>query len=273
MNLETLRLQIEKKKSLLCVGLDSDIEKIPHHLHDFDNPVLEFNKTIIDATKEYCVAYKINTAFYESMGSKGWDIISETEKYISGDHFKIADAKRGDIGNTSKQYAKAFFEALDFDAVTVAPYMGKDSVEPFLHYDDKYVIILALTSNPGSSDFELLKTNGHYLYEEVIKKSQTYTHANRIMYVAGATQSKHLKNIREKVPESFLLVPGIGAQGGSLEDVIHFVVNKNYNTLINSSRSIIFAGKNEDFASKAANAASQVRDKMAILLEKQKLND
>lgn len=254
--------QIRKKKTYLCVGLDSDVNKIPKHLLSYSDPVFEFNRQIIDATKDYCISYKINTAFYESRGAKGWECLEKTIHYIPASHFTIADAKRGDIGNTSSQYAKAFFETLNFDAVTVAPYMGEDSVKPFLEYEGKWTILLALTSNSGSKDFELIDSNGKYLFETVLEKSTTWGSAEQLMFVVGATQSAWLKKIRSQVPEYFFLVPGVGAQGGSIED-LKDAMNPDVGIIVNSSRSIIFASSGEDFAEKAGEEAKKVSRLMA----------
>jgi orotidine-5'-phosphate decarboxylase len=253
---------IFQKQSYLCVGLDSDITKIPKHLQDNPDGLFLFNKAIIDATSEYCVSYKINTAFYESQGLKGWEAMEKTVNYIPATHFKIADAKRGDIGNTSSQYAKAFFESLPFDAITVAPYMGQDSIKPFLEYQDKVTIVLGLTSNYGAKDFELQQTGEEYLYEKVLRTVSKWGTAENLMFVVGATQTGQLQRVREIIPDHFLLVPGVGAQGGSLEEVSKFGLNKECGLLVNASRAIIFAGDGEDFAAKAAAAASQYHEDM-----------
>jgi orotidine-5'-phosphate decarboxylase len=261
--------QIKKKKSFLCVGLDSDINKIPHFLYDTSDPVFAFNKEIIDATHDLAVAYKPNLAFYESMGVSGWNTLEKTVNYIRynyPDIFIIADAKRGDIGNTSNLYARAFFDALDFDAVTVAPYMGEDSVKPFLTYVGKYVILLALTSNKGASDFQYVKENDEHLFERVIKKSQEWGNVKNMMYVVGATRAEMLKDIRKIAPDHFLLVPGVGAQGGSLAEVARNGMNDQCGLLVNSSRGIIFAGIDQNFASKARSAAREMQEEMAGLL-------
>ncbi len=255
MDKQKLVEEIRKTRSCLCVGLDSDPEKLPEHFTADPESVLEFNKQIIDATLDTCVAYKINTAFYESMGSEGWKVLEKTVACIPESHFKIADAKRGDIGNTSTQYAKAFFQAMPFDAVTVAPYMGRDSVEPFLAFENKWAIILALTSNPGSNDFQQLKTGEAYLWQEVLRKTSQYGNDQNMMYVVGATKAAELKEVRKIVPEHFLLVPGVGAQGGKLSEVIENGKNKDTGLLINVSRAIIFAGKGRDFKDKAREAA------------------
>ena len=255
--------QIQLKKTYLCVGLDTDFEKIPKHLQSHPDAIFEFNKQIIDATKDLCVAYKINTAFYEVLGSKGWDIMEKTVNYIPKEHFTIADAKRGDIGNTSTQYAKAFFETLSFDAVTVAPYMGADSVRPFLEFDSKWAIVLGLTSNSGSKDFEQQKIGDHFLYEEVLKTVSTWGTESNLMFVIGATKASLLADIRTIIPDHFLLVPGIGFQGGSLEDVSKYGLNKDCGLLVNASRAIIYASEKEDFAAEARVVALQYQTEMA----------
>jgi orotidine-5'-phosphate decarboxylase len=259
--------QIKRKKSYLCVGLDTDIKKIPKHLLDLEDPVFEFNKAIIDATAEFCVSYKPNIAFYEAMGPKGWESLRKTLDYIPKDCFSIADAKRGDIGNTSSLYARAFFDkessGLSFDSVTVAPYMGADSVQPFLAFKDKWVILLALTSNIGSQDFQFSELNsGQKLFEKVLEKSQDWGNAQNMMYVVGATQTESLIEIRKIVPDHFLLIPGVGAQGGSLEEVSKYGMNKQCGLLVNSSRAIIYASDGEDFAEKASNEAKKVQQEM-----------
>ncbi len=254
---------IRSKQSYLCVGLDTDITKIPRHLLSYPDPVFEFNKRIIDATKEYAVSYKINTAFYESLGLKGWDAMGKTVDYIPSTHFKIADAKRGDIGNTSSQYARAFFETLNFDAITVAPYMGEDSVRPFLEYQDKWTIVLGLTSNPGANDFELQQAGDGYLYEKVLKTVSQWGSPDNLMFVIGATQASWFEKIRRLTPDHFYLVPGVGAQGGSLQDISEQAVNKDVGILVNISRAIIYAGDNEDFATKAADRALRYQQEMA----------
>ena len=261
--------QIKKKNSYLCVGLDTDIEKIPEHLRSEKDPVFEFNKQIIDATHEYCVAYKPNIAFYEALGPKGWESLQKTVNYIPSDCFTIADAKRGDIGNTSALYAKAFFEQMNFDSITVAPYMGEDSVKPFLKFNDKWVILLAHTSNPGSTDFQLIesKITGKKLYEEVILKSQQWGTPDQLMYVVGATRADKIAEIRNLAPENFFLVPGIGAQGGDLEEVSKYGMNKQCGLLVNSTRAIIYASSEKDFTEAAVNEARKVRDEMERLLQ------
>ncbi len=254
--------QIRSKKTYLTVGLDTTVDKLPHHLKQKPDAVVKFNQAIIDATLPYCVAYKINTAFYEAMGSKGWEIMEATVDYIPDTHFKIADAKRGDIGNTSTQYAKAFFETLHFDAITVAPYMGEDSIRPFLEYENKVTIVLGLTSNKGAADFELLQTDSQYLYEAVFQKVSKWGSTKNLMFVAGATQAKNLQRIRGIVPEHFLLVPGVGFQGGSLKDVSDAGLNTSCGLLVNASRAIIYASSDENFAAEAAEIAKQYQYEM-----------
>ncbi|MGN6248288.1 MAG: orotidine-5'-phosphate decarboxylase [Ginsengibacter sp.] len=254
--------QIKKKQSFLCVGLDTDIEKIPDHLKTSADAIFQFNKAIIDATKDFCVAYKLNTAFYEAHGIRGWEALEKTVNYIPDTHFKIADAKRGDIGNTSNQYAKAFFETLLFDAVTVAPYMGSDSVKPFLQHEDKWAIVLGLTSNDGSKDFEQLKTGDNFLYEEVIKKVSEWGTPENLMFVVGATKATELASIRKIIPDHFLLIPGVGAQGGSLAEVCKYGLNKDCGLLVNASRAIIYAGKDKNFEEEAARVAQQYQTEM-----------
>ncbi len=267
MNRTQLVEQIKTKQSYLCVGLDTDFTKIPTHLQTNPGAVLQFNKAIIDATKKYCVAYKINTAFYEVYGLKGWKMLEETLAYIPSTHFTIADAKRGDIGNTSAQYAKTFFETYKFDAVTVAPYMGEDSIRPFLDYKDKFTIVLGLTSNKGANDFEYLKTSDdQYFYEKVISKISTWATPDNLMFVVGATQTKELENIRKIIPDNFLLIPGVGAQGGSLEDVSKYGMNKDCGLLVNVGRSIIYASVKDDFAETATNVSREYQFKMATYL-------
>jgi orotidine-5'-phosphate decarboxylase len=271
MNNDTLFRNIQKKKSYLCVGLDSDIDKIPTHLKALKDPVLEFNKQIIDATAPFAVAFKPNLAFYESRGIDGWKDLEATAKYIKShypDVFLIADAKRGDIGNTSKMYARAFFETMDFDAVTVAPYMGEDSVSPFLNFIGKYIIILALTSNPGASDFQSFTSKQNQpLFQEVIKRSKSWGDINNIMYVVGATKAGMLVPIREQIPDHFLLVPGVGAQGGSLEEVAKYGMNKQCGLLVNASRSIIFASSGKDFAEAAGEESKKMQKQMEQTLQ------
>lgn len=262
--------QILIKKSYLCVGLDTDIKKIPPHLLQTEDPIFEFNRQIIDATAQYAVAYKPNIAFYEAMGVKGWESLQKTMDYIPKECFTIADAKRGDIGNTSELYARTFFDknssGFDFDSVTVAPYMGRDSVQPFLAFDEKWVILLALTSNIGSNDFQHLKVEvdgvQKSLYEQVLTKSQEWGSSESMMYVVGATQADKLSEIRKIVPDHFLLVPGVGAQGGSLEEVSRYGMNKQCGLLVNSSRAIIYASNGEDFADRAREEAQKVQQEM-----------
>ncbi|MBR2618179.1 MAG: orotidine-5'-phosphate decarboxylase [Paludibacteraceae bacterium] len=262
---------IKRKKSFLCVGLDTDITKIPEHLFEEDDAMFRFNKAIIDATAPYCVAYKPNLAFYESIGLEGWDVLDRTVEYIKTnypDQFLIADAKRGDIGNTSAMYARTFFGNMDFDTVTVAPYMGEDSVSPFLAYPNKFVTLLALTSNKGAFDFQLMedKEDGKRLFEKVLETSQKWGNEDQLMYVVGATKAEMLSDIRKIVPNHFLLVPGVGAQGGSLQAVAEYGMNNQCGLLVNSSRAIIYADKGEDFAQAAGKAAAEVQAEMAELL-------
>ncbi len=267
MNKEQLIKEIKKKKSFLCIGLDTDISKIPDHLLSHEDPVFSFNKEIIDATKDLCVAYKLNVAFYESGGLKGWESLMKTIKYIPEDIFTIADAKRGDIGNTSKMYAKTFFENMNFDSVTVSPYMGSDSVEPFLQFKDKWVILLALTSNQGSADFQnITGKDNNMLYKNVISISSKWGSDKNIMYVVGATKAEALIEIRKIIPNHFILVPGIGAQGGNLSDVAKSGMNKECGLLVNSSRSIIYSGNGVDFAQKARDSALKIKLEMETLL-------
>jgi orotidine-5'-phosphate decarboxylase len=263
MNRQELIQQIKSKKSYLCVGLDSDITKIPQHLLLHEDPVFEFNKAIIDATKDLCVSYKINTAFYESNGLKGWQSMEKTLNYIPKDIFTIADAKRGDIGNTSTQYAKAFFEAMNFDSITVAPYMGKDSVKPFLDFENKWTIVLGLTSNEGAFDFQYLKNENQELFKTVIQKVASWGTDENLMFVIGATKTTQLKEVRDLIPNHFLLVPGVGAQGGSLEEVSKIGMNADIGLLVNASRQIIFASNGEDFAEKAREEAMKLQIEMA----------
>jgi len=261
---------IRKKRSFLCVGLDSEISKLPPHLLRFEDPVFEFNKQIIDATIDFAVAYKPNLAFYESQGMKGWISLEKTISYLhmKQDHtFLIADAKRGDIGNTSTQYAKAFFEILDADAITVAPYMGIDSVQPFLSYPGKWAIVLALTSNKGASDFQYLKSGDDLLFEHILRTSSKWGTAENMMYVVGATQAQQLEKIRNIIPDHFLLVPGVGAQGGSLQEVARYGMTKDIGLLVNASRSIIFASSKADFAGKAREEAEKMQKEMASIMD------
>jgi len=283
MNKQALVEQIQVKKSFLCIGLDTDISKIPAHLQQHKDAVFEFNKAIIDATKDFCVCYKINTAFYESMGLKGWEQMEKTLHYIPDTHFKIADAKRGDIGNTSAQYAKTFFEVLPFDAVTVAPYMGEDSVKPFLEFENKWTIVLGLTSNYGANDFQKLVVHnsdadsslvpsilqGHkedVLYKKVLEKVASWGTEENLMFVIGATRASDLTDVRDIVPNHFLLVPGVGFQGGSLAEVSKYGLNKDAGLLVNASRAIIYASSKEDFATEAAVIAQQYQVEMSSYL-------
>jgi len=266
--------EIQQKKSYLCVGLDTDLTKIPKHLQSHSNAIFEFNKAIIDATKDLCVGYKINTAFYEALGLKGWEAMEQTVNYIPKGLFKIADAKRGDIGNTSSQYAKAFFETMNFDAITVAPYMGEDSIRPFLEYENKWTIVLGLTSNKGAADFEMLKIQqgnethlrSEFVYERVLNTVAKWGNENNLMFVTGATQANEFENIRRIIPNHFLLVPGVGFQGGSLEEVSKYGMNKDCGLLVNASRAIIFASEKEDFAEEARAIAQQYQTEMAAYL-------
>lgn len=270
MNYTELFEQIKKKKSFLCVGLDSDMTKIPQHLLSAEDPVFEFNKAIIDSTAAYTIAYKPNIAFYECRGLEGWSSLEKTVKYIKSNYpeiFTIADAKRGDIGNTSQMYAKVFLKTLDFDSITVAPYMGEDSVTPFLEYDGKWVILLALTSNKGAFDFQFFEENGVKLYEKVLKKSQDWGNQHNMMYVVGATKAEMLSGIRQIVPDHFLLVPGVGAQGGSLEEVARYGMNSHCGLIVNSSRGIIFADHSENFAVRAGEEACKLQQDMEKLLQ------
>ena len=270
MNRQALIAQIEKKKSVLCVGLDTDINKIPEHLLSESDPIFSFNKAIIDATADFAVAYKPNIAFYESLGVKGWESLGKTIAYLNESYpevFTIADAKRGDIGNTSKMYAEAFFNAMAFDSVTVAPYMGVDSVSPFLAFEDKWVILLALTSNQGAFDFQLTEnTDGEALFETVVKKAQEWATPEQLMFVLGATKTEFLERVRKAAPDSFFLVPGVGAQGGSLEDVLTKATNKDYGVLVNSTRGIIYQSKDRDFAEAARVAALELQQEMQRIL-------
>lgn len=272
--------EIRLKKSYLCVGLDTDLDKIPAHLQNHPDAVFEFNKAIIDATHDLCVSYKLNTAFYEAMGLKGWEAMEKTVNYIPKDILTIADAKRGDIGNTSTQYAKAFFEALPFDAITVAPYMGEDSVKPFLQFENKWAIVLGLTSNPGSADFEQLclvredtnqggeatNNGGEYLYERVLKTASSWGTDSNLMFVVGATKASDFESIRKIIPNHFLLVPGVGFQGGSLADVSKYGMNSDCGLLVNASRAIIYAGDKENFAAEARVIAQQYQAEMSSYL-------
>ncbi|MBT8282904.1 MAG: orotidine-5'-phosphate decarboxylase [Muriicola sp.] len=271
MSTDELIFQIRKKKSFLCIGLDTDLTKVPPHLLEDADPIFAFNKAIVDATHHLCVAYKPNTAFYEACGLKGWEALSRTMEYINSNYpeiLTIADAKRGDIGNTATQYAKAFFEDLSFDAVTVAPYMGRDSVEPFLKFRDKFTILLALTSNPGAFDFQTKTIEGKELYKQVLETALTYENADRLMFVVGATKAEYLKQIRAIVPKNFLLVPGVGAQGGSLEEVCKYGLTRDVGLLINSSRGILYSSRGEDFAAAAREQALQLQQAMAVEMGK-----
>lgn len=283
MNRETLVEQIFSKKSYLSVGLDTDINKIPAHLLNNEDPVFEFNKQVIDATREYCVSYKINTAFYEARGVKGWECMQKTVAYVGNEHFLIADAKRGDIGNTAAQYARAFFEYMPFDAITVAPYMGRDSVQPFLDVADKWTILLGLTSNPGAADFEMQQimvethnleegvhtraTKQKFLYEHVLQTATTWGTPGNLMFVAGATQAEAFDNIRKLLPRHFLLVPGVGAQGGSLEAISKKALIPDCGLLVAASRAIIYASGGTDFAIAAGKAAKAYQQEMQSYLK------
>ena len=270
MTTQQLIEQIHEKKSFLCIGLDVDLTKIPKHLLQLEDSIFEFNKAIIDATHDLCVAYKPNTAFYEAYGIKGWQSLQKTINYINEKYpeiFTIADAKRGDIGNTSTMYAKAFFEDMNFDSVTVAPYMGKDSVEPFLAFENKHTIMLALTSNEGAFDFQTKNVNGKELYKVVIETSKTWKNAQNLMYVVGATKAEYFSEIRKIIPNNFLLVPGVGAQGGSLQEVCKFGLNEDIGLLINSSRAIIYASNAIDFAEKARTEALKIQAEMETILK------
>jgi len=272
MNTTQLIAEIKRKKSFLCIGLDVDLEKIPKYLLKEEDPIFAFNKQIIDATQHLAVAYKPNTAFYESYGLKGWKALEKTINYLNEKHpeiFTIADAKRGDIGNTSTRYAKAFLETLNFDSITVAPYMGSDSVEPFLAFKDKFTILLALTSNKGALDFQGLEaTNGEKIYETVLKTALTWKNSDNLMFVVGATKASYFKTIRKIVPNHFLLVPGVGAQGGNLQDVCKHGLNQNIGLLINSSRGIIYASTEKDFAEQAKLQAEKLQQQMETILNK-----
>ena len=265
MNKAELVHQIKTKRTYLCVGLDTDLNKIPKHIQSQPGAILQFNKAIIDATKDYCIGYKINTAFYEVFGFKGWQYLEETLSYIPATHFKIADAKRGDIGNTSAQYAKTFFETYAFDAITVAPYMGEDSIRPFLEYENKFTIVLGLTSNKGANDFELLKTSDdNFFYEKIISTIRKWGTPGNLMFVVGATQADQLINIRKIVPEHFLLIPGVGEQGGSLKDVSTYGINKDVGLIVNASRAVIYASGKENFAEEAAKVAKAYQQEMQL---------
>ena len=271
MTTQQLFEQIQKKKSFLCIGLDVDLNKIPQHLLETEDPIFEFNKAIIDVTHDLCVSYKPNTAFYEAYGIKGWQSLQKTINYINEKYpeiFTIADAKRGDIGNTSTMYAKAFFEDLQFDSVTVAPYMGKDSVEPFLAFENKHTIMLALTSNEGAFDFQTKKIDDKELYKQVLETSKSWKNSDNLMYVVGATKAEYFTEIRKIVPNSFLLVPGVGAQGGSLAEVCKYGLAENVGLLINSSRGIIYASNGTDFAEKARVEALKLQNEMSEILNR-----
>lgn len=268
MNRTSLKNQITSKKTFLTVGLDPDYSRLPTHLKSLDDPIFEFNKNIIDETKAHCIAYKPNTAFYESQGVKGWSSLQKTVEYIPSTHFKIADAKRGDIGNTSKQYAEAFFKQMNFDAITVAPYMGIDSVSPFLEYENKWVILLGLTSNKGSQDFQFIKDakTEKYLFEQVIESSIKWGTTENLMFVIGATHPENIEDIRKIIPDHFLLVPGVGAQGGDLDAIIKYGANEDGGLLINSSRGIIFSSSGEDYAKAAGKSAASLSAQMSPYL-------
>ena len=266
MNRRKLVQQIRQKNSYLCVGLDTDITKIPSHLLKEADPVFAFNKAIIDATRDLCVSYKINTAFYEAQGVRGWEAMEKTVHYIGDEHFKIADAKRGDIGNTSDQYAKAFFKTLPFDSITVAPYMGEDSIRPFLQYEGKWAIVLGLTSNKGANDFELQPAGDALLYEKVMTTAAKWGNPGNLMFVVGATQASSFTKIRELTPEHFYLVPGIGAQGGNLEEISKKAMNRDIGLLVNASRAVIYASCEEDFADKARSIARGYQEEMRAYL-------
>jgi orotidine-5'-phosphate decarboxylase len=271
MTRQELIQQIKEKRSFLCVGLDTDLEKIPSHLLDTEDPIFEFNKAIIDATKDYCVAYKPNIAFYECLGIKGWLSLEKTLNYIPKNIFTIADAKRGDIGNTSTYYAKTFFEYLNCDSVTIAPYMGEDSITPFLEFKNKWAIVLALTSNKGALDFQEIKNHeGKELFKSVLEKTASWGTPENLMYVVGATRAEQIGEVRKVVPNHFFLVPGVGAQGGSLEAVCNFGWNDDCGLLVNSSRGIIYASNNEDFAKQAKNEAMKIQLQMERILSERK---
>ncbi len=266
--------QIKSKRSFLCVGLDVDLEKIPEFLLKQEDPIFSFNKSIIDSTHKHCVAYKLNIAFYEAFGIKGWKSLEKTINYLNRNYseiFTIADAKRGDIGNTSRMYAKSFFEQLNFDSITVNPYMGKDSVEPFLEYENKNTIILGLTSNEGSNDLQLRRTSDNYVFMDLIKASKNWVNSKNLMYVVGATKTKYLEEIRDIIPDNFLLIPGIGAQGGNLKEVCEKTINKNVGIIVNSSRSIIYASSDKSFAEAAEKQAVTLQSQMEEILIQSKL--
>ena len=270
MNLKSLSQQIKIKESFLCVGLDIDLSKIPSHILNEKDPIFVFSKSIIDATHKYAVAYKPNLAFFEAYGIEGWKAFEKTIDYINKNypnHFIIADAKRGDIGNTSGRYAKAFFETYGVDAVTISPYMGRDSIEPFLSYKDKYAVLLTLTSNEGSRDFQYIEQKGVPVYEKVLRLSTKFQNSHKLMYVVGATKSENLKSIRNIVPDSFLLIPGVGAQGGNLKEVVRNGINSNCGLIVNSSRGIIYASRGNDFFEKAAEKAFELQNEMSEYLK------
>ena len=274
MKLEELKAEILRKKSFLCVGLDIDLDKVPSRFKNSPTVLADFSKAIIDATAPFAVAYKPNIAFFETYGVEGMAALKEVIDYLNAHypkHFTIADAKRGDIGNTSTRYAKAYFETLGFDSITVAPYMGKDSVEPFLAFEEKYTILLVLTSNPGSADFQRIEANGTPVYQSVLRTSQSWEGSQRLMYVVGATRAEALQEIRATIPNAFLLVPGVGAQGGSLSEVAQNGLNDDVGLLVNSSRGIIYASQKEDFAEAAATAAKTLQEEMAVLLKEKNL--
>ncbi|MEE2953960.1 MAG: orotidine-5'-phosphate decarboxylase [Bacteroidota bacterium] len=267
MNKKDIFNQIKNKRSFLCVGLDTDISRIPSHLLKTSDPIFEFNKSIIDATQDLCIAYKLNTAFYESNGVEGWKSLEKTLDYIPSNIFTIADAKRGDIGNTSKMYASAFFKNINFDSITVNPYMGADSVVPFLEFKNKWVILLALTSNEGSSDFQFFKSsNKKVLYEEILDKSRAWGTEDNMMYVVGASQANMLSNIRKYVPNHFLLIPGVGIQGGNLEDIVKYGITEKCGLIVNSSRALIYAGDGLDFTVKTRAETEKIQHQMDVLL-------
>lgn len=273
MKLSDLILEIKNKDSFLCIGLDTDINKIPEFLLREEDPIFSFNKSIIDSTNPYCVAYKLNTAFYESLGTIGWVSMKKTIDYINNNFpkmFTIADAKRGDIGNTSKMYAQTFFGNMNFDSVTINPYMGSDSVKPFLEFENKTSILLGLTSNTGASDIQLKKTNKDYVFIEMIKSSMSWGNEENMMYVVGATKPQYIEKIRELIPNHFLLMPGVGAQGGDLNEICKYAINDNVGVLVNSSRSIIYASQEKNFADKAASEAIKFQEKMKIILTEEK---
>jgi len=262
MNRAQLVSRIREKKSFLCIGLDTDLNKIPASFKSFKDPVFEFNRIVIDQTKDFCVAYKLNAAFYEQNGTNGWESMQKTEDYIPSGIFKIADAKRGDIGNTSKQYAKAFFEHMHFDAITVSPYMGYDSISPFMEFEDKWVIILALTSNKGSNDFQMLKTDEGFLYERVLKTSMKWGSRDNMMYVVGATHPESFLPIRKIIPDHFMLIPGVGAQGGTVDDIGKYALNHDVGVLVNVSRAVLFPERQEDFPENIRRAAWEYQQQM-----------